>query len=458
MKKLFLYIFEPFNNLSKRLYITIITVLFLAAFILFIGVFSNVINTDDMTLSLRNNETYFTYRQMYIDMPLLDHFTDKPMIHEELNYMPWERRLLIELQTDDFICDLYNMQNDDFIMEVVYSVGGYEYPYFDSGNELVNEAFFEHEYLPIFKGRGITKEDFDEILNAESPYMIINVIAGYSFSEDYELGDIIRHPDEYMIEYNHGSDLSDYSLGVGDQDCFGYRIVGFIEKGATYANPSGGIHSTDGFVFVPYIPEISIFFPELREKGFFVAYNIPTWKFLIRSGKAEEYAEIINEKLNGLFIDKYYDLNDSANNTRAILDEVVSVRNDSFIAIAVILLIFSVSGIIVSTVNKFKKNIRSYTVHLTVGATNNDIYIFSAVEMLMQITIAFAIAHIPYILGFVTDIPVLRFINRNIPYMRSSAMYLLILLFALIFIAVTVAVTAWCVNKYSIAETLKGKE
>ena len=202
---------------------------------------------------------------------------------------------------------------------------------------------------------------------------------------------------------------------------------------------------------------ISIFFPEIAESGWVVAEELPTWKLLIRTGKTDEYAEIINEKLNGLFIDKYCDLLDSSNNARAILDEMVNVRNDSFIVIAVFLFIFSVSGIIVSTVNKFKRNIRSYTVHLTVGATNRDIYIFSAVEMLMQIIIAFAIAHIPYLLSFV-DIPVLRFINRNIPYMRSGAMYLLILLFALIFIAVTVAVTAWCMNRYSIAETLKGKE
>ena len=257
---------------------------------------------------------------------------------------------------------------------------------------------------------------------------------------------------------DENEEQSDYTLGLFDQDFAKYRIVGFLEKGVTTSNPSGGIHSADNQIFVPNLPLISIYFPEIAEKGNWpVSEEIVAWKLLIRTGKTDEYAEIINEKLNGLFIDKYCDLLDSVNSARAILDEMVNVRNDSFIVIAVFLFIFSVSGIIVSTVNKFKRNIRSYTVHLTVGATNRDIYIFSAVEMLMQIIIAFAIAHIPYLLSFV-DMPVLKFINRNIPYMRSGAMYLLILLFALIFIAVTVAVTAWCMNRYSIAETLKGKE
>ena len=465
MKKIYLYLFEPFNNLSKLLYITIITILFLAAFIFFIGVFSNVFNTEDMTLSLRNNETYLTYHQMYIYQPISSIMSGHPDMLEELNYLIMndrEERIRIEIETDRFICDLYNMQNEDFIMEKymyrTLPIAGLP-KLFDQSLIQVDESFFEHEYLPICKGRGITHSDFEEIRNAKSSDFIINVIAGYTYMEYYDVGDILGLSDDAYWEEDEdeNEEQSDYTLGLFDQDFAKYRIVGFLEKGVTTSNPSGGIHSADNQIFVPNLPLISIYFPEIAEKGWVVAEELPTWKFLIRTGKTDKYAEIINEKLNGLFIDKYCDLLDSSNNARAILDEMVNVRNDSFIVIAVFLFIFSVSGIIVSTVNKFKRNIRSYTVHLTVGATNRDIYIFSAVEMLMQIMIAFAIAHIPYLLSFI-DIPVLRFINRNIPYMRSGAMYLLILLFALIFIAVTVAVTAWCMKKYSIAETLKGKE
>ena len=150
--------------------------------------------------------------------------------------------------------------------------------------------------------------------------------------------------------------------------------------------------------------------------------------------------------LDGLFIDKYCDLMDSYNQAYEILDEVISARNDSFLIIAIILLLFSVSGITVSTVNKFKRNIKSYTIHMTVGATKTDIYIFSAVEMLLQIIIAFAILHIPYIFSWV-ELPIIKFINRNIPYMRSPIMYILLLVFALLFIAVTVGVTAYCMKK-----------
>ena len=65
---------------------------------------------------------------------------------------------------------------------------------------------------------------------------------------------------------------------------------------------------------------------------------------------------------------------------------------------------------------------------MTVGATNKDIYAFSAIEMLMQIIIALAIAHIPFMLSFI-DIPILRFINRNIPYMNSPSMYIMIMIY-----------------------------
>ncbi len=467
MNKLYLYLFEPFNNLSKRLYITIITILFLSAFFFFIGVFSNVFDTENLSLSLKNNEAYLTYHQMHIHEPWEDIIAGKgpaALIHE-MNYLAendpeeWSR---IQIETDRLICDLYNMQNDDFFIEFCifrsFPIVGLP-KLFDQSFIQADESFFEREYLPICKGRGITQEDFDEIRNAKSPNLIINVIAGYSYMDYYEIGDILGMEDDgsqtYFSDYD-GS--SEFTLGLYDQEYASYRIVGFIEKGVTFANASGAISKADNQIFIPCLAPISINFPVIAEKGNYpLADRITQWKIMIRKGKTDEYADIINQKLNGLFIDKYYDLIDSANNTRAILDQVVAARNDSFIIIAIILLIFSVSGIIVSTVNKFKTNIRSYTVHMTVGATNKDIYAFSAIEMLMQIIIALAIAHIPFILSFV-DIPILRFINRNIPYMHSSSMYIMIMIFTVLFIAVTVVVTAWCIKKYSLAEILKGKE
>jgi hypothetical protein len=207
------------------------------------------------------------------------------------------------------------------------------------------------------------------------------------------------------------------------------------------------------------LPEISINFPEIAENGGYAVTSdaATNWKILIRNGKVDEYAEKINQMLDGLFIDKYCDLMDSYNQAYKILDEVVSTRKDSFLIIAIVLFLFSVSGITVSTVNKFKRNMKSYTIHMTVGATNKDIYIFAAVEMLMQILIAFAIIHIPYIFSWV-ELPIIKFINRNIPYIRSPIMYILLLVFALLFIAVTVGVTAYCMKKYSLAEAIKGKE
>ena len=466
MRNLFIYLFEPFNNLSKRLYITIITILFLSAFFLFIGVFSIVFDTENLSLSLKNNETYLTYHQMNIHTPMEEMISGKSpvaLIHE-MNYLAendpeeWSR---IQIETDRLICDLYTMQNDDFFIEFCIS-RSFQLPglpkLFDQSFIQADESFFEHEYLPICKGRGITQEDFDEIRNAKSRKLIINVIAGYSYMEYYNVGDIIgQEYDPYIDEYLN-EEIENYTLGPYDQEYASYRIVGFIEKDVTFANASGYIRKTDNQIFIPHVAPISINFPVIAEKGNYpLADRITQWKILIRKGKTDEYVNIINQKLDGLFIDKYYDLIDSANNTRAILDQVVAARNDSFIIIAIILLIFSVSGIIVSTVNKFKTNIRSYTVHMTVGATNKDIYVFSAIEMLMQIIIALAIAHIPFILSFV-DIPVLRFINRNIPYMNSPSMYIMIMIFTVLFIAVTVAVTAWCIKKYSLAEILKGKE
>ena len=464
MRNLFIYLFEPFNNLSKRLYITIITILFLAAFFFFIGVFSNVFNTENLSLSLRNNETFLSYMQLYIDTPIEDRFAGAPSLYEGMNLLSQndkEERRRVEIETDRFICDLYNMQNDDFFIEFCifrsFPIVGLP-KLFDSNCIQVNESFFEHEYLPICKGRGITQEDFDEIRNAKNRKLIINVIAGYSYMEYYDVGDIIRQQDDPYTDEYLNEETEDYTLGLYDQEYASYRIVGFIEKGVTFANASGSVRTTDNQIFIPCIVPISINFPSIAEKGnYMVAEEIPEWKILIRKGKTDEYADIINQKLNGLFIDKYYDLINSYSQSYEILDQVVAARNDSFIIIAIILLIFSVSGIIVSTVNKFKTNIRSYTVHMTVGATNKDIYAFSAIEMLMQIIIAFAIAHIPFILSFV-DIPVLRFINRNIPYMNSPSMYIMIMIFTVLFIAVTVAVTAWCIKKYSLAEILKGKE
>ena len=456
MNKLFLYIFEPLNNLRKWFYIAIITILFLSAFFFFVGTYSNVVNTENFTVSLRNNETYLSYWQMYIDQPVEDYIYDRPLYHEEFNELEREERQRIRIETDQFICDLYNMQNDDFIIEYSISrtLSNTNYHSIQA-----NESFFENEYLPIFKGRSITKEDFEEIRNAKSPNFVINVIAGYSFSEKYELGDIIKGADIEGIQYDHGDeDLSDYTLGVYDQDNAAYRVVGFIEKDTTVSNSTGSISKTDDYVFVPNIPPIGIFFPEEAKIGKTAPISeVQCWKILIRNEKVDEYSEIINQKLDGLFIDKYFDLIDSYNQAYVILDEVATARKDSFLIIAIVLFLFSVSGIVVSTVNKFKRNTKSYTIHMTVGATNKDIYIFAAVEMLMQILIAFAIIHIPYIFNWV-ELPIIKFINRNIPYMRSPVMYILLFAFAVIFVAVTVGVTAYCLKKYSLAEAIKGKE
>ena len=457
MNKLFLYIFEPLNSLRKWIYIAIITIMFLSAFFFFVGTYSNVVNEENFTVSLRNNETYLSYWQMYIHHPVETYSFDEPVIWDIMNYYSennkeeWRR---VNKETDQFICDLYNMQNDDFILEYNCARG-------DGGSVSfiqADESFFEHEYLPIFKGRSITKEDFEEIRNAKSPNFVINVLAGYSFSEKYELGDIVKgfSRDPMLYKDSEETGLSDYTLKIRDQDYALFRIVGFIEKGITFSNSSGSISKTDDEIFVPYIPEISIFFPE-KADGRYNSYDTFSWKILIRNGKVDEYSEIINQKLDGLFIDQYFDLMDSYNQAYKILDEVVSTRKDSFLIIAIVLFLFSVSGIIVSTVNKFKRNTKSYTIHMTVGATNKDIYIFAAVEMLMQILIAFAIIHIPYIFNWV-DLPIIKFINRNIPYMRSPIMYILLFAFTVIFVAVTVGVTAYCLKKYSLAEAIKGKE
>ncbi|MBQ6171113.1 MAG: hypothetical protein IJK34_00600, partial [Clostridia bacterium] len=340
MNKLYLYLFEPFNNLSKRLYITIITILFLAAFFFFIGVFSNVFDTENLSLSLKNNETYLTYHQMHIDTPMEDIIAGKgpAALDHEMNYLAendpeeWSR---IQIETDRFICDLYNMQNDDFFIEFCIFRG---FPIVglpklsDQYFIQADESFFEREYLPICKGRGITQEDFDEIRNAKSRKLIINVIAGYSYMEYYDVGDILGMEDDPYIDEYLNEEIENYTPGPYDQEYASYRIVGFIEKDVTFANASGSIRKTDNQIFIPCIAPISINFPVIAEKGNYpLADRITQWKILIRKGKTDEYADIINQKLNGLFIDKYYDFVDSSNNTRAILDEVVSARNDSFI-------------------------------------------------------------------------------------------------------------------------------
>ena len=100
MNKLFLYLFEPFNNLCKWLYITLITILFLSSFFFFISIFSNVINTKELTISLRNNETYLSYWQMYIDHPMETYIYDRPMFRDEWNEIEREERKRINIETD----------------------------------------------------------------------------------------------------------------------------------------------------------------------------------------------------------------------------------------------------------------------------------------------------------------------------------------------------------------------
>lgn len=120
MDKLFIYLFEPLNNLRKWLYITVITIFFLSAFFFFIGIYSNVVNTESLTLSLRNNETYLSYWQMYIDEPVENIMSNQPRMYEELNNLNQndkDEKRRIEKETDRFMCNLYDLQNDDFILE-----------------------------------------------------------------------------------------------------------------------------------------------------------------------------------------------------------------------------------------------------------------------------------------------------------------------------------------------------
>ena len=150
-----------------------------------------------MTLSLRNNETYLSYHQMYFGVPIEDIMAGKRgEIWKELNNLSrnnMEKRRRVDSETDSFICKMYNMQSDSFILEYC---AFYE-PYIDGLPELfdqsivkADQAFFEHEYLPIFKGRGITKEDFEEIKNSKTRDIVISVLAGYSYMDYYEIGDV----------------------------------------------------------------------------------------------------------------------------------------------------------------------------------------------------------------------------------------------------------------------------
>ncbi|MBO5035674.1 MAG: hypothetical protein J6B51_02550 [Clostridia bacterium] len=115
MNKLFLYIFEPLNNLRKWIYIAIITILFLSAFFFFVGAYSNVLNTNNFTVSLRNNETYLSYCQMYIEHPIETFLNDEPTIYDAMIYLhenDKDELIRVNKETNQFLRDLYDMQND----------------------------------------------------------------------------------------------------------------------------------------------------------------------------------------------------------------------------------------------------------------------------------------------------------------------------------------------------------
>lgn len=294
-------------------------------------------------------------------------------------------------------------------------------------NMLIGERTFDYFEFnnKIVSGRAFKSEDFS--LNNKKD--TINVILGNEYRKIYKIGDKFKA--YYLC------------------NLYNYKVVGILEKD-TVINFDDNIVSLDYYVIMPSFHINSKTYAKSSKPNFYVKHYLnKTGGFIAVNSKSE--VNPVMKKFRD--ISKEYDLAYDCSPLGASYDNDASILSASTINKDMLLLSIIQIIILCLITNfiflyNFRKNIKTYSIHLINGAS---LFIIK-IKIYLEIVTLMLSSYLASVVAFYT-------LNRNIfgkPVMKVS--FLILLLIEIISFAITFLVTNYYINKTPIYLSLRRRE
>ena len=241
--------------------------------------------------------------------------------------------------------------------------------------------FHKVESYRVIKGRDFTDEDM--VFVEGKPRA---VLLGYKYLDVYEVGDIL----ERLYEDN-GSTTDDVVVSS-------FEVIGFLAEDTTVLDERGTtVYDLDNYIVYPgYVLPIdewgnyhkaALTWVWNTSEYFFFGHT----KFLIDSEHEAEGVAELQTALNEFSgFAKYYSV---VNWNQAL--EKIHTRTETFtnfaIAITGVLMAFAIVTVIFSVINRIENNLKDYAIHISIGASSNNIIAFVISETVIILSCSVAL-------------------------------------------------------------------
>ncbi len=240
--------------------------------------------------------------------------------------------------------------------------------------------FHKVENYRVIKGRDFTDEDMIFIEGGTRP-----VLLGYKYLNVYEVGDILS----LHRENNNNIELSSVIPKI--------EVIGFLEEDTTVIDEQGtDIYDLDRCIV---FPKYSLSLAEYENSSKSVRFNacntsylyfLSFTKFLIDTEyEIEAVAELQDALNNYEGISKHYTI---VRKDQAI--EKMHTRTETFTNFAMmitgVLMTFAVFTVLFSVVNRIENNLKDYAIHISIGASSNNVigFVISETVIILSCSVA----------------------------------------------------------------------
>ena len=424
--------FDEFLRCMKRnVSTTVLTVLLIVCCILFFCYILYYYNVDDGSVVIKENEMYLDhtiFRFGKADYSLFQskenpHIAVNPFVDNKTDEELYDHALLLdrmikEIRENGFLDYFFSSTsvqipfsdvNNNIEMLKGYAEQGdrarWSPKYKDAGYIVVQAAdvdmgFIEHSNLILSSGRLLTKEDFDEFYANYSEGAPLPVLLGNKYADYYKVGDIIH---TYKSVYEHDQKFEKFQNPP-------LKVIGILEKDTIVFNSfvSAGTNMLENLDYTIIMPErywsrtvsdydinnvaaIAAVASIMHEKLF-----INTAFYFDRS-KLEYGRDKLTEILDKYGFTGYYTVQNSDYSVE-LSESIMKERVTGLSVISALVGVFTFFAIVITQLNKYNRNRKSYAIYMLTGRTVKDIVLMAVFDITLHFAAALCLSHIPLII------------------------------------------------------------
>ncbi len=238
--------------------------------------------------------------------------------------------------------------------------------------------FHNVESYRIIKGRNFTDEDMIYVEGKPRP-----VLLGYKYKDIYEPGDIIEM---YKFE----------DIGNDSYVLDSIEVIGILAEDSTVLDHRASkVIDLDNLIIYPRVTlpcnDFSSYDIAVQEIAMNADYKyISKIKFLVNSEKESEVIAEIQKALNEYSsMAKYYNISNRSEAVTRYHARTEAVSQFAF-GITAVLMVSAVITVIFSVINRIENNLKDYAIHISIGASSNNIigFVISETVIILSCSVA----------------------------------------------------------------------